>query len=225
MKKRNPITGLYAVVDTTYVSPGDAGRVAEEILKGGVWVLQLRAKEETAGEVLKAAHEIKAAAAKHGALFILNDRVDVALLADAGGVHLGTEDLPVKEARRLLGKDKVIGFSTHNKREVLEADRLYKAGTIDYISFGPVFPTTTKKDARRPKGLLGLSEARSNTKCPIVAIGGISDRKLQSVLAEGADSVAMISAILSAKDRCATTSSLVKRINNAAPKTAKQKKK
>jgi len=122
--------------------------------------------------------------------------VDIALLTDADGVHLGQDDLPVKEARRLLGNNKIIGYSTHNLREALEAVRL----PVDYISFGPIFPTKTKEDAQTPKGLKLLSEVRKAVEIPIVAIGGITETNMAHVLKEGVEGVAMISEILTVKD-------------------------
>jgi thiamine-phosphate pyrophosphorylase len=207
------IRGLYAIIDTSYVPFQKAGRQAREILSAGVGIVQLRAKGAGSGELLEAARLIRMAAREAGALFIVNDRVDVAILTDADGVHLGQDDIPVEAARGLLGKEKIIGFSTHNMEEVNAADELARSGFVDYISFGPLFPTTTKPDARAPVGLTGLREARKRTTLPITAIGGITPENVEEVLAEGPAAVAMISSILKAKDVQKRTSELVEKIN------------
>ena len=187
---------IYPIIDSSLVTLDNIGKTAEAIIDGGAKILQLRAKSLSSKEFLETARIIRKITKDKGTVFIVNDRVDIALLTDADGVHLGQGDLPVKEARRLLGNNKIIGYSTHNLREALEAVRL----PVDYISFGPIFPTKTKEDAQTPKGLKLLSEVRKAVEIPIVAIGGITETNMVYVLKEGVEGVAMISEILTVKD-------------------------
>ena len=187
---------IYPIIDSSIVTLDNIGKTAEAIIDGGAKILQLRAKSLSSKEFLETARIIRKITKDKGTVFIVNDRVDIALLTDADGVHLGQDDLPVKEARRLLGNNKIIGYSTHNLREALEAVRL----PVDYISFGPIFPTKTKEDVQTPKGLKLLSEVRKAVEIPIVAIGGITETNMAHVLKEGVESVAMISEILTSLD-------------------------
>jgi len=135
-------------------------------------------------------------AAELGLLFIVNDRCDLARAVDAGGVHLGQDDLPYADARKILGPDKVIGLSTHNAAQVQEADKLEP----DYIGFGPIFKPGSKLDHDPVVGIAGLRAIRSLTTLPIFAIGGIQVEQTGEVIRAGADGVAVISAILKASD-------------------------
>lgn len=190
------IKGLYTIIDSTYIPLEAMERVALEMAAGGSGHIQLRAKGFTSRELLKAARVIRGVTLDKGIIFIVNDRVDVALLSEADGVHLGQDDLPVEEARRQIGRDKIIGLSTHNLNEALEAVRL----GVDYISLGPVFSTKTKPDTQSTLGLDNLREIRTKISIPIVAIGGITEENLPSVISTGVDAVAMISDILTSGD-------------------------
>lgn len=212
---KDNIRGLYAIIDTSYVPLEAMEKAAREILAGGARLVQLRAKGVGSGNFLTAAKIVREATAKADATFIVNDRVDVALLAGADGVHLGQEDLPVEEARRLLGPDKLIGLSTHNPEEALAANTLTRSGYVDYISFGPVFETVSKADARTPRGLEALSEVRSRVGLPITAIGGITEDNVESVVKHGADAAAMISSILTSTDVRKKVASVITRIDAA----------
>lgn len=205
MDKR--IHGLYAIIDTTYTSLSEAARTASLLVAGGATIIQLRAKGLSAAQTLEAALEIRRATSDGNALFIVNDRIDVALIAGADGVHLGQDDIPARDAVSLL-KGLIIGISTHNEREARQAE----ADGATYISFGPIFPTTTKKDADTPKGLDRLGEIKAAVRLPIVAIGGITEASAVDVLGAGADSVAMISELLTAADIRARTESVAKRV-------------
>lgn len=195
-KTPNKIRGLYAIIDTSLIALSEAEKTAVEILEGGAKIIQLRAKDAPTGPMLEAARKIRALTVSYGALFMVNDRVDVALLSRADGVHLGNEDIPAEDARKLLGKNSIIGISTHTRHEALEAR---KRGA-DYISFGPVFATKTKKDALSPRGLKALKQAIEAVSIPVVAIGGINEKNLSDVLACGVDATAIISDILTSKD-------------------------
>jgi len=145
----------------------------------------------TKKELYREAIAIRALTGRHKAVFIINDHIDIALAVNADGVHLGQEDLPVEDARRIMGRKKIIGISTHSLKQAVRAER---AGA-DYIGFGPMFETSTK-DAGMPKGLRLLREVRRHITIPVVAIGGITTGKVSSVLEAGADAAAVMSAIL-----------------------------
>jgi len=195
LKNKNKISGLYVISDTTRSN----GRTHEEVVAaavaGGAKLIQLREKALPARELYPVALRLRELTRKAGALFIINDSVELALVSDADGVHLGQDDMPVEAARKLLGPDRVIGVSTHSLEQALSAER----EGADYIGFGPVFPTSTK-DAGEAKGLDALREIRSRTKIPIVAIGGIDKGNAGGVIAAGADAVAVISAVTMAED-------------------------
>src|SRR3990167_4663539 len=196
VKSKIPIPCIYPIIDDSIVPFDKIGEITKALIAGGAKIVQLRVKRLSSKVFLKSARIIRKITRDSSAIFIVNDRVDIALLAEADGVHLGRDDLPVKEARKLLGNNKIIGYSTHNIREALEAVRL----PVDYISFGPIFLTKTKHDAQTPKGLKLLSEVRKAVEIPIVAIGGITETNMVHVLKEGVEGVAMISEILTVKD-------------------------
>lgn len=196
MHEKKTIPRIYPIIDSGLIAFEHMEKTAQAIANGGAKILQLRAKDFSSAEFLKSAMIIRKITKKNGIIFIVNDRVDVALLSDADGVHLGQEDIPVKEARRLVGDDKIIGYSTHNLREAHAAKKL----PVDYISFGPIFSTKTKHDAETPKGIRGLSEAVNAAGIPVVAIGGITESAVGHALKQGAASAAMISDILTAPD-------------------------
>jgi thiamine-phosphate pyrophosphorylase len=166
-------------------------------LKAGVRWIQYRDKTKSRLGIYRLARRLRELTWDFGACFIVNDHVDIAASVDADGVHLGQDDLPLKEARKILGKDKVIGISTHSLSEAIKAE----AEGADYIGFGPVFPTKTK-DAGDPKGVQMLCKVRNKVNIPIIAIGGINLDNVDSVLASGADAVAAASAILKGDIYC-----------------------
>ncbi len=188
--------GFYPIVDTSVVDPSRVEATAERIIRAGAGILQLRIKSGMSKEFLELALRLRELTKKQGVLFIVNDRVDIALLSRADGVHLGPEDIPPAHARKILAPGSIIGFSTHTPEELKEADHLFRKGVIDYISFGPVFPTATKKDASPAVGTSMLKAVRKLTRAPLVAIGGITEERVSEVLNSGADAVSMISAIL-----------------------------
>ncbi len=206
------IQGLYPIIDLTYVAQDKIKETAEKIMDGGASVVQLMAKGLSAPDMLRAARSLKPMAMARHVAFIVNDRVDVAMMSDADGVHLGTADAGIKEARAMLRGGTIIGLSTHSMEEARKAASL----GADYISFGPIFPTSTKKDAEEPRGLDALREVVKNVSIPVVAIGGITEARLDAVLRTGADAVAMISEIMLADDLRAKVSSIIEKIR-AAP--------
>jgi thiamine-phosphate pyrophosphorylase len=165
--------------------------IVTRLLAGGARLIQLRDKEAGARELLESARACLRLTRAAGATLLINDRVDVALAADADGVHLGQDDLKVEEARQLLGPGKIIGLSTHSIAQ-------FRSGletSADYLAVGPVFQTTTKENPDPVIGLELLREARALTTRPIVAIGGITPERAPEVITAGADSVAVISAL------------------------------
>ncbi|HEY6400334.1 MAG TPA: thiamine phosphate synthase [Blastocatellia bacterium] len=184
------IPKLYAITDRQW-SNCTHEEIVRMMLDGGARLIQLRDKEAIGRELLDQAMACMRLTRKAGAMLIINDRVDVALTADADGVHLGQEDLSVAEAREILGKDKIIGVSTHS----IDQFRAALESSADYIVVGPVYPTRTKENPDPVVGLDLVREARKLTDRPLVAIGGINHERAPEVLAAGADCVAVISAL------------------------------
>ena len=161
---------------------------------GGASLIQLREKHVAAREFYEQAKAAIAVAAPWGVQLLINDRVDIALAVGAHGVHLGQDDMPPDAARKLLGPDAIIGYSTHNIDQAIAATKL----PIDYLAIGPIFATTTKSDTEPVVGLEGLRAVREAIgEFPLVAIGGITRESAREVIQAGADSVAGISAFLS----------------------------
>ena len=165
--------------------------MTRKALKSGVQWIQYRDKENSRRHIYKNSVMLRQITKVSRAVLTVNDHADIALAAEADGVHLGQDDLPLTEARKIMGNDKIIGISTHSPEQALEAEK----NGADYIGFGPVFRTGTK-DAGSPKGIDMLSEIRKEIGIPLVAIGGITLGNLISVLEAGVDAVAVASAIL-----------------------------
>ena len=195
------IQGLYAIIDNSIRPELSNIEIAKRVLPGGTKIVQLRGKGLSSKELLEQAREIRELTRKAGATFIVNDRADIAILSDADGVHLGQDDLPIAEARKILGREKLIGISTHNLDQALKAEQ---EGS-DYIGFGPVFGTKTKADAEEAKGIEALKEVKKKVSIPVIAIGGINLENLKEVIDAGADGVAVISAIVKAENIEETT--------------------
>lgn len=170
----------------------------EKLIVGGARFIQIREKYAAPAEFYESAREALQIAEKHQVKIIINDRVDIALAVKADGVHLGQDDLPPLEARKILGAKAIIGFSTHNVEQAIEAAGL----PIDYVAVGPIFATTTKENPDEIVGLDGLKKVRAAIgDFPLVAIGGINSRNIRSVYANGADSAAIISGLLLPGDK------------------------
>ena len=159
------------------------------VLKAGITFIQYRRKNGARREFYEEALKFRKLTRYFGATLIINDFADIALAVDADGVHLGQEDLPLKEARKIMGK-KIIGISTHDLAQAKEAE----AGGADYIGFGPVFHTATK-DAGSPRGTEELKLIKQHVAIPVVAIGGINIHNISSVMQAGANAVAVASAL------------------------------
>lgn len=187
---------VYPILDADLLAGRSCGAAVAGLARGGARVVQLRAKGASDRVLFALAREASTAAREAGVLFVVNDRPDVARMVGAGGVHLGQDDLPPVEARRLLGPDAVIGWSTHSLDQLERA----AAEPADYVAFGPVFSTATKRDADPVVGLDLLRAARALTARPLVAIGGIDAARAALAIAAGADGVAVISALAHAPD-------------------------
>ena len=210
METRHDIRGLHVITDESYVRGRAHRDVAEAATAGGAKVVQFRDKTASGKRLYEVALEIRRITAAAGVTFIVNDRLDIAFSVGADGVHIGQEDLPVEAARRILGKEKIIGASAGNVEEALAAVR---AGA-DYIGFGPIFTTGSKPDAGEPVGLEALSDLASRVDAPVIAIGGITVDNLAEVMASGAVGAAVISAVAAVKDMHKATRSLVQIISS-----------
>ncbi len=183
---------IYPITDVGLSGISHAEQV-RRLVRGGARLIQLREKDRGTARWIDDARDALAAARDGGAKLIINDRVDVAMVLGADGVHLGQDDLPPAEARKLLGPDKIIGFSTHSLEQALAAIEM----PVDYIGVGPIFSTTTKAAPDPVVGTELLSAIRNAAAgVKIVAIGGIRADSLLSVLNAGADSAAMVGAII-----------------------------
>lgn len=187
---------LYVITDQRISQGKSHFEVAEAVLEGGATVLQFRDKEMEDSEAIIVCRKIYKLTKKKGVPFIVNDRVEVAKAVDADGVHLGQEDMPFGLARKILGKEKIIGISVETVEQALRAVE----GGADYLAIGPIYPTATKLDAGKALGIAKLKEIRESVNIPIVAIGGINENNLEEVLRAGADGAAVISAVVSAPD-------------------------
>jgi len=195
---------VYFIVD-----PLDTGRdpveLASAMLAGGARLLQLRLKQRPSGELVAIARRLRELTAAAGAHLIVNDRIDVALAAEADGVHLGQDDVPVAVAREMLGPARWIGFSTHSEAQLEAASGL----GADYLSLGPIFATTSKGAADPVIGPDVLRAARPRITEPVVAIGGITAATAREVLDAGADAISVIAAVVRAPDVARATAELL----------------
>jgi thiamine-phosphate pyrophosphorylase len=187
--------GLYVIIDPEHCAAREPLWIAEQALKGGCAALQLRAKTMPDGARLRLARALKQRCSDAGVPFWINDRLDIALLADADGLHLGQDDVPLSDARKLWG-DRPIGLSTHT---LPQASTAQIAGA-DVIGFGPIFATRSKLQADPAVGLLGLREACARVQRPLVAIGGITLEHAPELRKSGASYAAVIGAVCGASD-------------------------
>ena len=186
---------LYVITDEKVGLGRSHTFLAEEALKGGATVIQLRDKEKSARELYEIGVKLREITKKYGALFIVNDRLDIALAVGADGVHLGMNDLPISVARRIAGDNFIIGASASSPEEAVLAE---KEGA-NYIGAGSVFETSSKEDVR-VIGLEGLRAIVKATSLPVVAIGGINRDNVRDVMRTGVKGVAVISAVVSKED-------------------------
>lgn len=184
--------GLYLVTDLVMAGVRPLEQIVRESAAGGVTMVQLREKDAGTREFLDRAFVLRQAASDLGIPLIINDRVDIALACRADGVHLGQEDMHCSIARRIAGKEMIIGVSVSTAEEALEAE----ADGADYLGVGPLFATPTKADALPATGLGVLRTIRRTVRIPLVGIGGINSINAGDVIRAGADGVAVVSAII-----------------------------
>lgn len=187
---------LCLVADAEIAGDRDLINIIRQAVAGGVTLVQLRAKKLSAYAFLELGLKAASLLRKKKIPLLINDRPDIALACRAGGVHLGQDDMPVAAARLLLGKDRMIGLSVSSLKEALKAE---KEGA-DYVGLGPVFPTLTKDTPLTPLGLRGVRDIRARISIPILAIGGITKDNAPEVIRAGADGIAVVSAIMSARN-------------------------
>ncbi|MDR1490738.1 MAG: thiamine phosphate synthase [Desulfovibrio sp.] len=190
-----PDTDIYCITDSRQSLGRSNVDVVRLMLEAGARVIQYREKNLKAGQMLKECLEIRALTMERGVCFLVNDYLDIALLADADGAHIGQDDIPLSEARGLLGHKRVIGVSTHRWSEAEAAI----TGGADYIGVGPIFPTATKT-ATPPVGYAYLEEAAAKCPIPFVTIGGINENTIAGAVERGARCCAVVSAITMSED-------------------------
>ncbi len=201
---------LYLITDrkATKMPLPEAVRLA---LKGGVRAVQLREKDLPVRELLALAQELRKITKKFRSRLFINDRVDVAVAVDANGVHLGGQSMPPAAVRKIVGRNMLIGVSTHSVEEAREAER----GGADFITFGPIFATPSKEKFGSPVGVEALRTIKENVRIPLFGLGGIQSNTISRVMQAGADGVAMISAVFSADDIQTAAELMNRRIGEA----------
>jgi len=201
---------LYAIVDISCFAPplqttDTIAGYARDLAAGGATLIQYRNKVGMTRNMLSHAREIRRVLGE-GVTLIMNDRADICVAAGCDGLHVGQDDLSPEGARMVIGPNRILGVSTHNLEQLREAD----AGPADYLAFGPVFATSSKRNPDPVVGLEGIRAARAATKKPLVAIGGITRANARSVIDAGADSVAVIRDLLSSPAK--VTEELLRRL-------------
>ena len=189
------VEGLYVIVDQKAAKGRDLVEVARAAIRGGADVLQLRSKNTGGRELYEIACALRDVCRAGGAIFIVNDRADVAVASDADGVHVGQEDLPVWAARRAVGPNRIVGTSVKTSAIAVRAQE----EGADYLGVGSMFPSLTKADSS-VIGPMGLAEIRAAVQIPVIGIGGVNGDNAGEVLQAGADGVAVISAVVGAED-------------------------
>jgi thiamine-phosphate pyrophosphorylase len=210
-QKIKQLTGLYVIINAQTLDFKGEVDAARKAIKGGAKVIQLRDKQRSKGELLDIAKKLADLCRHSNALFIVNDYLDIALASEADGVHIGQGDLPPSAIRRELPVDKVIGLSTSTVAEARKAE----AEGVDYIAVASIFPSPTKPEVT-VVGLELLRQIRKAVSIPVVAIGGINRQNIAEAMAAGADSVAVIDAVLNQKDMESAARKLVKQIEKEA---------
>ncbi|AOY77453.1 thiamine phosphate synthase [Clostridium formicaceticum] len=187
---------LYLITDRYLVGNKNFFDAVAKALKGGVTLLQVREKNVSSREFYAISSKLKEITRQFDVPLIINDRLDIALAVDADGLHIGEDDLPIEIARKLLGNNKILGYSASTVEEARYAEKM----GANYLGTGAVFPTDSKKDAGAAIGLDKLREVVESVNIPVVGIGGISPQNIDAVKSAGANGIALISAILSQED-------------------------
>jgi len=198
--------GIYCITDEDSSRGISNIEVVEEMLASGIRIIQYRAKDKTAREKYSQCLAIRNLTKAADCTFIVDDDVEIAMMVEADGIHVGQTDLPVDDVRRYVGADMILGLSTHEPSQALDAI----AVGADYIGVGPIFPTKTKKNVCDPVGLTYLDYVVKNIDLPFVAIGGIKAHNLTSVIEHGAKTISLVTEITAAEDIPLTIKNLYK---------------
>lgn len=204
---------LHLLTDTVLQSGFSHVELTKLAISGGADTIQFRQKSGATREMIEVARQMKKLCADAGIMFIVNDRVDVAIAAEADGVHLGQDDFPITLARELLGEGRIIGGSAAT---IAEALKCLSEGA-DYVGFGPVYPTTSKEDAGPVSGIDILKQVVEAVPLPIIAIGGVSAENIPEVIGAGAHGIAVISAVCCQEDPERATKALYQALNTGMP--------
>lgn len=204
MKRK--IGKLCVITDTAVQKKFPHVEIARMAIRGGAKMIQFRDKKMSTAELIETARMLKKICSKAGVLFIVNDRVDVALISGADGVHLGIEDIPISDARKLLGDDKIIGGTAHSLKEAREAE---KRGA-DYIGFGHIFSTGSKIKSTAPVGVEKLKELVRSITIPVFAIGGIGLDNIKQVIETGVHGAAVIGSVVKSTNPVQSTRKLIR---------------
>ncbi|WP_054710753.1 thiamine phosphate synthase [Bacillus sp. JCM 19041] len=202
---------LYVITGEEFHPERNLIEVMEEAIQGGADIIQLRDKTSSKIDVLEKARNLKELCGKYDVPFIVNDHIDIALAVDADGVHIGQDDMPLAEVRKLIGPTKVIGVSSHKLEEALAAEK----NGADYIGVGPIFPTKSKVDVVDPVTTSYIQEVKEHVSIPFVAIGGIKLHNVKEVVEAGADRVCVITEIVAANDVKAASAAMRKALEEA----------
>jgi thiamine-phosphate pyrophosphorylase len=200
------IPPVYPITDKHIAGKSSHLAIVRELVRGGATWIQIRDKETPARELLEDLRRCVDFASENGALILVNDRCDLAMLSGAAGAHIGRKDLTPEDARILLGRKAMLGYSNDRIAHIREANQL----AVDYLGFGPVFPTSTKLDAAPEVGLKRLAAACKASQKPVVAIGGIDLDRIRQVLDAGARSAAVVSTLMKAKNLAARMEQLLR---------------
>ncbi|OGS45103.1 MAG: thiamine-phosphate diphosphorylase [Elusimicrobia bacterium RIFOXYD2_FULL_34_15] len=187
------IKGYYFITDSDLSKSGNISDVKNAV-ESGVGVVQYRNKSGSTKEMYEEAVKLKEIC--KNIIFLINDRIDIAIAVDADGVHIGQDDMPYKIARKMLGKNKIIGVTVHNVQEAKDAEKI----GADYLGVSPVFSTDTKPDAGKPAGINIIKDIKRICKIPLIAIGGINLLNAEEVVKAGADGLCAISAVVAKDD-------------------------
>jgi thiamine-phosphate pyrophosphorylase len=211
MNKQNIDYSLYLVTDRELARGKSTVEVVKAAVSGGVTCIQLREKDCSTLEFIEQARAIKNFLEEREVPLIINDRLDVALAVGADGVHLGQSDMPLEMARKIAGSSMLIGISAESVQDAVEAEN----GGADYLGVSPIYATPTKTDTAPPLGIQGLREIKNRVKIPLVGIGGLNNSNAAEVIRNGADGVAVVSAIMAAEDPETAAMNLKQMINEA----------
>ncbi|MBS3942765.1 MAG: thiamine phosphate synthase [Dethiobacter sp.] len=198
-------SAIYGITAEEYSRGRSNAEVVGEMIKAGIKIIQYREKDKSMSAKYRECLQLRQMTREAGVVFIVNDHPDLALLAEADGVHLGQDDLPAEAVRRLVGREMIIGLSTHCPPQ---AEAALKS-EVDYIGVGPLFSTSTKKDVCAPVGLTYLEYVVANIPLPFVAIGGIKKQNIQEVKKRGATCICLVTEIVGAEDIQSLVQSLV----------------